>query len=279
MKYRKLLEISKKKLKENKIDQNLSDILINDYLKITNIEKLNNIDINKKDIKKYNHALIKLIKNIPIQYIIGNTNFYGYQFKVTKSTLIPRFETEELVEQTIKYIKRYFSYPIKILDIGAGSGNIGITLKKEIPDADVTLVDISKRALNVALYNANQLKAKVKIKQSDIYSNLSKNNKFDIIISNPPYIKEQEEVAEVVLNNEPKRALYGGKDGLKYYKKILRHAALFLKSRSMIALEIGENQSQQILKIVKTNFNTFNYKIKKDLQGRERMLFIFFNIK
>jgi len=230
--------------------------------------------IDKKDKKV---ALKRYYNGEPIQYIIGNANFYGYEFKVNKNVLIPRFETEELVENTIKYINKYFTKRITVADIGTGSGAIGITLKKQLPEIDIILTDISRKALKVAKYNAKRLGAKALFLRGNMLKVL-KQKKIDVLISNPPYIKINEIIEDLVKDNEPHMALYGGKDGLLYYKKILSNASKNLKEKSLIALEIGTGQKAEIIKLIERYFPLSKYKIKKDLQKRDRMIFIFNNI-
>lgn len=207
----------------------------------------------------------------PVQYIVGSVNFYGYEFKVNKSVLIPRFETEELVEKTIKYMNLYFARDLEVLDIGTGSGCIAIALAKETGFL-VDAVDISLEALEVARYNAKMNGVTVSFNQSNIFSNVSK--KYDVIISNPPYIKEDEEVMEIVKSNEPHTALYADDNGLYFYKKILSEAGNYLKEKNMLAFEIGSEQGIDVENLAKLYFPQGKFFLEKDLQGRERFLFI-----
>jgi len=215
-------------------------------------------------------------KHIPIQYIEGHAPFFGYEFIVNKNVLIPRFETEELVENTINYINKHFDNKnIKVLDLCTGSGCIGITLKKEIPNLEVTISDISKKALEVAKKNAENLNAKIKIIESDLFDKI--NEKYDIIISNPPYVKNDEDVQKIVKNNEPHIALYAGIDGLDYYKRILKDISKYINKKSLIVFEIGYLQGNEIKQIA--NENGFNNIVsKKDLSEKDRMIFIFNNL-
>lgn len=279
MKYKDLVMFGVKELKEHKIDTQLVNYLISYYLHLNEKDKLNNINISLLKKHKFNQAIRRLINQEPIQYIIGSVNFYGYNFNVTPSVLIPRFETEELVNYTIEYIKKYFRSRVSIIDIGTGSGAIGITLKREVRNCNVTLTDISTRALKTAKANAKKLNAEVNIVKGNMLDPfIKKEEKYDIIISNPPYIKEEEEIMSIVKNNEPHLALYGGNDGLKYYKEILSHVSSILSYKSMIAFEIGAGQAKELTKLVKNYFPNSHYEIKKDLQGRNRMLFIFNNL-
>lgn len=251
-------------------------MILADLLGVNSLELLNYLEnkVEEEIVNNYKQKINLLKENKPIQYVIGNVNFYGNQFQVNENVLIPRFETEELVENTLSYIKKIFkSNQLKVIDLGTGSGCIGITLKKKNYFLDVTLLDISKKALEVAKANANRLKAEVTLIQNDMLENLE--GKYDVIISNPPYIKENEEIEEIVKNNEPHLALYAGVDGLDYYKKILKAAPSHVNNQFLIALEIGESQKNDIIRLAKEVFPNAVIDSKKDIQGRDRMLFIY----
>ena len=176
----------------------------------------NNIEYLKKYLKDktLDEGIELLNKGIPVQYIVGNVDFYGYNFKVNENVLIPRFETEELVEKTIKYINKYFNKKVDILDLGTGSGCIAITLKKEL-DCNVDAVDISPKALEIAKLNAKNNNVDITFYEGDMLSPINK--KYDVIISNPPYIAYDEEIMDVVKNNEPHVALFGGRLSFSFY--------------------------------------------------------------
>ena len=236
----------------------------------------------KEDIeylKKYLHPgedLSKAIKRLeqgePVQYIVGDVNFYGNIIKVNNNVLIPRPETEELVEKTSILIKELFSDNINILDIGTGSGCISIALKKIFPNSIVEGIDISEEALEIAKDNATENNVDINFYQSDIFSNI--NNKYDCIISNPPYLKEGDYIMDIVKNNEPHLALYAEEKGLYFYKIILKEANKYLRKRFIIALEIGENQKEDILKIAEQYFPNANIISDKDLRKLDRFIFI-----
>ena len=236
----------------------------------------------KEDIeylKKYLHPgedLSKAIKRLeqgePVQYIVGDVNFYGNIIKVNNNVLIPRPETEELVEKTSVLIKELFSDNINILDIGTGSGCISIALKKLFPNSIVEGIDISEEALEIAKDNAKENNVDINFYQSDIFSNI--NNKYDCIISNPPYLKEGDYIMDIVKNNEPHLALYAEEKGLYFYKIILKEANKYLRKRFIIALEIGENQKEDILKIAEQYFPNANIISDKDLRKLDRFIFI-----
>ena len=231
-------------------------------------------------VKKYIHpednldeALQRLKNGEPPQYIVGDVNFYGNIIKVNKNVLIPRRETEELVEKTSELIKKYFpNKTIDILDIGTGSGCIPITLKKIFPKANVTTVDISEEALDVAKENADINNSDITLIRSDLFENVK--GKYDVIISNPPYIREDEEIMDIVKNNEPHLALYAKDNGLYFYKEILKQASKYLKKDFLIAFEIGEEQGKDIMDIAKKHFPKAKCTISQDLQHLDRFIFI-----
>ena len=232
-----------------------------------------------KKIGKYTKNNIKkLQKNYPIQYLIGYVNFYGLKIKVNKNTLIPRYETEYLVEKTIKYLKQYnFTNP-KILDICTGTGAIGLTLKSELPNSEVTISDISRKALKVAKYNKSNLKLEVKIIKSDLFDKI-KPEKYDLIISNPPYVMEDEILPENV-KFEPSLALFSGKKGIDHIEKIFINIKDYLNDKSIVALEINEKSKKDLTILIKKYFDkNYIYKFETDLANKTRYLFIFKNIE
>ena len=252
-------------------------ILLAENLKKNPLELLLNLEeeVPKEIEKRYRKEIQAIKEGKPIQYAIGNVNFYGISFIINENVLIPRFETEELVEKTIEIAKKQFPNKIDILDLGCGSGVIGLTLEKKLSTNSVDLVDISKEALEVAKTNAKNLNSKADFIESDMLEKITK--KYDIIISNPPYIKLAEEIEEIVKNNEPKIALYGGEDGLEYYRKILQKIKFNMKEKCLIAFEIGMTQAEEIKQIANKNLENIKIEVKKDLSGKERMLFIFKN--
>ena len=221
----------------------------------------------------YKKEVEAIENNKPLQYVIGKVNFYGSEFIVNEKVLIPRFETEELVENTIKKINEIFNNKnIKILDIGCGSGVIGLTLKKFFPESEVTLVDISKEALEVAKENAKNLNLEVDFIESDVFQNVY--DIYDVIISNPPYIMDDEEIEDIVRDNEPHIALYAGKDGLDCYKKIMQDIKMHLNNKYLISFEIGRYQAPSIISMANYFLSKPTIEVKKDLQERDRMVFI-----
>ena len=260
---------------KGKIHSDYAKMLLADLLGVNPLELLTMLDkeVNDDIVNTYKSKVAQVEEKKPVQYVIGNVNFYGNIFKVNKNVLIPRFETEELVDNTINYINSFFDVNnLDIIDLGTGSGCIGLTLKKNIPSSNVTLLDISKNALEVAKENADNLNLEVELINNDMLEGIDK--KYDIIISNPPYIKLDEEIEDLVKDNEPHLALYGGVDGLEYYKKILAKAKDNVKDNYLIAFEIGDTLRNDIIKLAKEFFPNSNIVAKKDIYERDRMIFI-----
>ena len=229
-----------------------------------------NKEIDKQQQWQYFVNIEKLTKGIPLQHITHRQEFMKMDFFVDENVLIPRSDTEILVEEVIKIAQKYNS-PM-ILDLCTGSGAIAISLKKFVPNADITAVDISEKALEIAQKNAEKLEAKINFVKSDLFDKLD-NKKFDIIVSNPPYIRKDEikKLSEEV-QKEPKIALDGGEDGLDFYRIIAEQAINYLKTGSFLCFEIGYNQKNDVIKIIEDEQNYKNTYCKKDLYGNDRII-------
>ena len=223
--------------------------------------------ISKKEVIK------RLEKGEPIQYILGEVNFYGYPIKVSRHVLIPRFETELLVEKTLNKINKYFKNEnIDILDMGTGSGCIAISLKHNLPSSNIFALDISKEALSIAKKNALDNKTNITFIESDMTT--YKDKLYDVIISNPPYISYEEPIMELVKNNEPHLALYAKDNGLYFYKKIIDNIKYITKDKYLICFEIGYNESTAIVDYAKSKLTNINVYVEKDYSLKERFIFI-----
>ena len=220
------------------------------------------------DSDKLEESINKLNQGMPVQYIVGNVEFYGCIIEVNKDVLIPRFETEELVDRVIKRLKNKKN--LDIVDLGTGSGCIAISLAKNL-NSNVDAVDISKDALEVAKKNAINNKVNINFYLGDMLKPLNK--KYDVIISNPPYIAYDEEIMDVVKNNEPHLALYADNNGLYYYEQILKNVKDYLKENYLIAFEIGCKQAKKIESLAH-QYLKCNVTIEKDLSGKDRYIFI-----
>lgn len=229
-----------------------------------------NKEIDKQQQWQYFVNIEKLTKGIPLQHITHRQEFMKMDFFVDENVLIPRHDTEILVEEVIKIAQKYNSP--RILDLCTGSGAIAISLKKFVPNADITAVDISEKALEIAQKNAEKLEAKINFVKSNLFDKLD-NKKFDIIVSNPPYIRKDEikKLSEEV-QKEPKIALDGGEDGLDFYRIIAEQAINYLKTGSFLCFEIGYNQKNDVIKIIEDEQNYKNTYCKKDLYGNDRII-------
>ena len=256
--------ISDSKLKCRILLSNILNIS-KEYLLIHDNEKL---DLKKE--MKYKEYLVRLANNEPIQYIIKKQEFMKMNFYVDENVLIPQPDTEILVEEVIDKFKKN-KEKLKILDLCTGSGCIGISIAKYIKMAQVFVSDISKEALKIAKLNAKENEVKINFIESDLFENIEDYD-FDIIVSNPPYIETKTiETLDKEVKKEPIIALDGGKDGLDFYRKIILNVRKFLKEDGVLALEIGYNQKEEVIKLLEKQ----NYKeiyCKKDLAGNDRVI-------
>ena len=223
-------------------------------------------------LKKYydgniEEAKARLENGEPVQYIVGNVDFYGNKIIVNKNVLIPRFETELLIEKTLSKIDK--NKKMDIIDLGTGSGCIAITLKKLL-DCNIDAMDISSKALELAKQNAIINNVDINFIEGDMLNPLNK--KYDLIISNPPYISEDEEIEEIVYNNEPHVALYAKDKGMYLYKEFIKKSKDYLKDNGLMAFEIGYLQGKELKEYALNYYN--NVEIEKDLSGKDRYLFI-----
>lgn len=278
MKIKDLLKKSKEEINEHGLEEGAAFILLGYACNLKSNELFNALDKEVKDLElnQFNHLLdLYLNHNKPVQYLTHNACFYGYDFYVDENVLIPRFETEELVENILYRYDKYFKgQRIDVCDVACGSGCIGITLNKEEPNMQVVATDISFEALEVAKKNAINLNADVLFLQGDMLKPLQ-GRKFDIFVSNPPYIPDEELVMPLVLENEPKLALFGGSDGLKFYRIIFNGVKNIIKDRAMLCFEHGYDKKEEMLALAKAYFPSARCEVIKDLEGKDRMLFVY----
>ena len=239
-------------------------------------ENISNLDWNLL-CQKYDNleeVIAKVDEGYPIAYLIGDVSFYGYPFKVNENVLIPRFETETLIEKTIKLIKSLNLENSNLIDLGTGSGVIAITLKKEILSLNITAIDKSKEALKVAIENSKLNKVNVDFQNQDIF-NYELPENISIVISNPPYIEEDSNYNQNVLY-EPKEAIFvSNTNPLIYYEQILKIAKEKITKKHLIAFEIDEDHKEDMHKLCKKYFPSDNIVIEKDLTGKTRYAFIY----
>lgn len=230
--------------------------------------------LSKSDLSKLKAVLNRLLKNEPIQYVIGETEFYGLKFKVDSRALIPRQETEELVDLILKETSES---ELKILDIGTGSGCIPIALKTELPNAHITSIDISTEAISLAKENAKLNNAEISFHVLDVFSEDVFNlGEFDIIVSNPPYISnsEKEKMSSNVLDYEPHNALFVENDALEFYERIIQISKQLLKSEGALYFELNERYKVEYLNMFEVS--QVNGHFIEDLNGKTRMAKISF---
>ena len=221
----------------------------------------------------------KLKKNVPVQYVLGETEFYGLKILVNESVLIPRPETEELVEWVI--IENNGAYSQRILDVGTGSGCIALALKHELPSAEITAFDISAKALETAKNNAEQNNLNIDFAQINIIEENDFSEKWDVIVSNPPYIPEKEKINmhKNVLLHEPALALFVPDEApLLFYEKIAYFAFKHLNENGKLYFEIHFDSGEKIVELLQ-NLNFKNIEIRKDIAGKDRMVKAEFNIQ
>lgn len=265
-------------------------LILEEYIGFKRIDIVLKSDfyINQESLNLMQVATKQLEQEIPIQYIIGKTEFFGLPFNINKEVLIPRPETEELVEQVIKEVSLIKTYntasneatnekQITILDIGTGSGCIAISLKKQLPGSKISAIDVSDKALRVAKKNAALNKVNINFIHLDILKTNNLDKLYDVIVSNPPYVRELEkkEMKNNVLNNEPHLALFvDNKNPLLFYNKIAELANKFLTKNGQLHLEINQYLGKETIKLLaEKGFK--NIQLKKDIFGNDRIITAF----
>lgn len=245
------------------------------YMLDETAEQFSNKLSEELSVEQENRYFDLINKNInedtPLSHLVGFDYFYDRKFKVTKDVLSPRMETEELIYKVLEYIKKSKKDSFRILDLCTGSGIIAITLKKEIVEkyTEIVASDISEKALSIAIENANNNNAKITFIKSDLFDNIS--GKFDLIISNPPYIsyKDKITIKDSVLNYDPHLALFAEEDGIYFYRKIIENAVHYLSKDGVIFFEIGYDQKEKIFELGKNN--NFITTVYKDINDRYRI--------
>jgi release factor glutamine methyltransferase len=252
-------------------------LILEEKHQLKRIDLALNIDfkLSETEVQNWNFILEKLKQEIPIQYILGKTNFYGLDFEVNENVLIPRPETEELVDWILsnQQIDKPTN-PLRILDIGTGSGCIAITLAKNLPSAEVFAIDVSESALAIAKKNAVKNNAEVNFLQKDILETIDLEQQFDIIVSNPPYVRnlEKAEIKKNVLDNEPHLALFvEDNDALVFYRKIAQLAQKNLSENGQLYFEINQYLGKETVELLE-NLGFKNIELRKDIYGNHRMI-------
>lgn len=260
-------------------EEKIAEILLQHHLNISQAQFYASMQdlLPNELIEKYKEDIIAHAKTgIPVQHLTGMEYFYGRPFYVNKHVLIPRVETEELVEHVIKLIKeKYMDKPVTLVDIGTGSGIIAITLALELPNIEVYATDISNEALDVAKKNADKLNASVQFMQGDLLQPImEKGIQPDIVVSNPPYISEADRqfLSDTVINFDPHIALFAKDDGLRAYKDITKQLRSHFQQDLLLCFEIGFNQAEAVTDIIQDSFPKSNIQKFKDINEKDRIV-------
>jgi len=282
-KFRDYFNITLKKLYPTSEIDTFLFLLLEEYLNFKRIDIVlkSNFEISSEDLIRLKSSTKLLEQEIPIQYILGKTEFYGFPFILNKHVLIPRPETEELVNTVLNKVSKLEPlHPIekekklKILDIGTGSGCIPISLKKNLPFAEITAIDISNEALTIAKKNASLNKVDINLIQQDILKTTELDDMYDIIVSNPPYVRASEikEIKNNVLKNEPHIALFvEDNNPLIFYAKITELAKNYLTKNGVLFFEINQYLGKETVELIKLKgFNKIQ--LKQDIFGHDRII-------
>lgn len=278
MTYQKLINKGKKLAREKGLEEEAIKLIVLELSGLDGAAFFMNLnsEVEKELEDKINEAIDKYLSGLPAQHIIGYSYFYGYKMIVNSSVLIPRPETEELVGLVLSYYDDYFDgKKVEVVDVGTGSGNIAIALAKEEANMHLTATDISSDALLTAKQNAINNDADVTFLQGNMLDPLiDKGLKFDILVSNPPYIPDDEYVEPLVKDNEPNIALFGGDKGMKFYKEILENAKSVLKPNALLLFEHSHKTKKEMLHLANQCFPNCQAEVLKDLNGKDRFLVI-----
>lgn len=274
----KLISYGAEFLRKHKISDAFlnAELLIAHMLKVDRKELYVRIDeeLDTEQIEGYNNLLQKRGNFEPLQYIVGYAEFYGRRFIVTKDVLIPRPETELIIDEIKKHYNNSKSF--SLLDIGTGSGNIAITVQKEIPTAKVFATDVSYAAINIAKLNSrmHELKDYFYLVCSDLFSAIKPDSEFDVIVANPPYIPTEriKSLQPEIKLYEPEEAINGGLDGMVKIKEIILRAWHFIKKGGKLIIEIDATQGESVLSLLEETGRYRDPQLKKDLAGLNRLL-------
>lgn len=231
-------------------------------------------------LNEFEKGMSRVLEHEPVQHVLGYSWFYGYKFVVNPNVLIPRVETEELVSYILSRMDEFFDGNSKLTacDIGTGSGALAISLKKEEDNLNMYASDISEEALSIANLNAKNNNADIKFLSGDMLQPFIDNKiNLDILICNPPYIPNNEVLEDFVFEHEPHVALFGGEDGLKFYREIFKNCKKILNKKSFMAFEMGYNQKEALKDLLNEYLPNTKFEFIKDINNKNRMLFVYFD--
>ncbi|MGM7682041.1 peptide chain release factor N(5)-glutamine methyltransferase [Cytobacillus sp. Hm23] len=267
-------------LKESNRDDNVGELLLLHHLQMSRTQLFSNMrmDIDNEIDRKFTEDIHTHCSGVPVQHIIGYEYFYGRTFRVNKEVLIPRPETEELVQGVLQRIDKLFpsANRVNVVDVGTGSGIIAITLASERKSLQVTATDIAIESLEIAKWNAEHLETEVTFIQGDLLTPfMNSDTTFDVIVSNPPYIpsKEIDKLSPIVKDYDPMRALAGGEDGLDFYRRFMTQLPYVLSEKAIIAFEVGVGQGKSVQSLLQQTFRDAVVEVVFDINGKDRMVF------
>ena len=276
--YNKLIHEYRKQFREKALPEETVKAFLFELCNEFNINLYLDLDkeVNKELLEKFESGITRILNNEPMNYVLGYSYFYGYKMIVNKDVLIPRVETEELVALILsQYDEYYNNQKIDICDVGTGTGAIAIALKKEEDNLNVYASDISEDALNVARENAKNNDCQISFLQGSMLEPyIDKNITVDILVSNPPYIKTSEQIETSVYDFEPHIALFGGEDGLKYYREILENAHKIMPNKGLIFFEMGYDQKERLSDLARKYYPDSDIKVFKDINNKDRMFML-----
>ena len=280
--YRQVLREAKERLYAAGQGEQAAQLLM---LELANLEAHNlymeyDEEVPQDLLEAFEAGIRRMEQGEPLGHVLGFEWFYGYRFKVNPDVLIPRPETEELVANILAaYDECFDGQDVDVIDVGTGSGAIAIALRKEEAHLQVTASDISEQAVAVARKNAADNAANVTFLTGDMLEPfIEAGIRCDILVSNPPYIPAHEQMEHSVVDFEPHVALFGGEDGLKFYREIFANAHRVIKEKAILAFEMGYDQGERLRALAKEHFPDARVEIIKDLSGKNRMLFVYHNL-
>lgn len=276
MTYQELLQQTKQQLLSANKEERVAELLLMHVSDLDNATLYAQLKETMPDdqLEEFNRLLIKHIdEDVPLQHLTRDDVFFGFRFYVNKDVLIPRFETEELVAKVLAYYDEFFEGDVDVVDLGTGSGAIAISLVMEEPHMNMTATDVSSAAIAVANTNADLYDVDIRFLKGSWCEPLIR--RYDIVVTNPPYIPDNEELPEMISKHEPHLALFGGPDGLDHYRSIFACLPNVLKPKFFVALEHGKDHKDAIDQLAKAAFPTAKVWCEKDMQGKDRFTFVY----
>ena len=279
MTYRQLVKEAEKRLEKTDVSENTAKLFMYELLEQRGINMYaeDEKEADPEIAEIYEQGLNRLMEEEPLAYVLGYQWFYGRRIRVKEDVFIPRYETEELCANVLALIDEHFTEAETVVaDVACGSGAIAITLKKEEERLKVYATDLSEKALESAGKSAEDNEADICFLQGDLLEPLKKKGvRLDVLVCNPPYIAEDEILDRSVKDYEPHMALFGGKDGLNFYRRLLKEAPEVIREKALIAFEIGYTQKEALLELARQEYPNDRAEVLSDMNGKDRMFFLY----